>query len=332
VISADHQNKADVGSVIARRWFDEQGVDVIADVPVSSVALAVQEIARQANRVALMLGTTSDLTGKACAPYSTQWADDTYSLSAATAKAVVGQGGKSWFFIPADYAFGQAVERDATAVIKANGGTVVGGVRHPLNTSDMSSFLLQAQASKAQVIALANAGTDLTNTLKQAAEFGIESGGQKVVGILMFATDVDSLGLAATQKAFLAEGFYWDQSDSSRAWSKRFMAKTGKMPTKEHAAVYTSVAHYLNAARQANTDEAGAVSRAMRAIPVDYFGRDGVIREDGRVIYPLSLYQVKTPAESKYPWDYYKEIQRIDGKDAFRPMADGGCVLTPSSR
>ncbi len=328
VIAADHQNKADVGSVIARRWFDEQGVDAIADVPVSSVALAVQEIARKANRVALMMGTTSDLTGKACAPYSTQWADDTYSLATATAKAVVAQGGKTWFFVTADYAFGHAMERDATAVIKASGGTVVGSVRHPLNTTDLSSFLLQAQASKAQVVALANAGTDLINALKQAAEFGLVSGGQKAVGILMFATDVDSLGLAATQNALLAEGFYWDQSESSRAFSKRFMAKTGKMPTKEHAAVHASVAHYLKAVRQAGSDDAAAVSRAMHATPVDYFGRAGSIRPDGRVIYPLSLYRVKTPAESKYAWDYYAEVQRVEGKDAFRPEGEGGCPLT----
>lgn len=327
IISGDHQNKADVGSATARRWFDVEGVDAIADVPVSSVALAVQEIGRQARRITLMQGSTSDLSGKACSPYSTAWQDDTYAYSKASAQNTVASGGKTWFFIEADYAFGHALERDVTAFINEAGGKVLGAVRHPINTGDMSSFLLQAQGSKAQVIGLLNGGSDLINSIKQAKEFGIVAGGQKLVGFLVYLTDVHSLGLATTKGLLLSEGFYWDQNDVSRAWSKRYFEKTGRMPTKEQASVYASIVHYLKAVKSADTLDADAVAAEMRKIPVDYFGHAGSIRPDGRVLYPITLYQVKSPEESKAAWDYYKPVGDVDADHAFRPMSEGGCYL-----
>lgn len=327
VISGDHQNKTDIGSALARRWFDQDGVDVIADVPVSSVALAVQEIGRQAKRITLMQGSTSDLSGKACSPYSTAWQDDTYSYSKATSQSVVASGGKSWFFIAADYAFGLALERDAGGFIKGAGGTVVGSVRHPINAGDMSSYLLQAKSSGAQVVGLLNGGADLINSIKQANEFGIAAGGQKVVGFLVYLTDVHALGLEATKGLLLSEGFYWDQNDVARDWSKRFFEKTNRMPTKEQASVYASIVHYLKAVKAEDTVDADKISAAMQKLPVEYFGRTGSIRIDGRVMYPLTLYQVKEPKESKGPWDYYKPIRDIAADDAFRPLSDGGCPL-----
>ena len=327
ILSADHQNKADVGSAIARRWIDQDGVDVIADVPVSSVALAVQEIGRQAKRLTLMQGTSSDLTGKACSPYSTAWQDDTYAYSKATSQAVVAAGGKSWFFISADYAFGHTLERDAGTFITEAGGKVVGAVRHPLNGGDMSSFLLQAQGSKADVVAFANGGADLMTSIKQANEFGLVADGQKIVAFLLYLTDVHTLGLAVTKGLLLSEGFYWNQDDVSRAWSKRYFERTKRMPTKQQASVYASVRHYLKALRLADTLDADAVAARMREIPVDYFGHTGSVRIDGRVIYPLTLYAVKAPSESKEAWDYFKPVREIDAKDAFRPMAEGGCSL-----
>ncbi|KMO29131.1 ABC transporter substrate-binding protein [Methylobacterium aquaticum] len=327
ILSADHQNKADVGSAIARRWIDQDGVDVIADVPVSSVALAVQEIGRQAKRLTLMQGTSSDLTGKACSPYSTAWQDDTYAYSKATSQAVVAAGGKSWFFISADYAFGHALERDAGKFIADAGGKVVGAVRHPLNVGDMSSFLLQAQGSKADVVAFANGGADLMTSIKQANEFGLVGDGQKIVAFLLYLTDVHTLGLAVTKGLLLSEGFYWNQDDVSRAWSKRYFERTKRMPTKQQASVYASVRHYLKALRLADTLDADTVAARMREIPVDYFGHKGSVRIDGRVVYPLTLYEVKAPAESRQAWDYFKPIREIDAKDAFRPMAEGGCSL-----
>lgn len=327
LVSADHQNKADIGSTVARRWFDEEGVDVVADVPVSSVALAVQEIGRQAKRITLMQATTSDLSGKACSPYSTAWQDDTYAYSKATSKAVVASGGKRWFFISADYSFGHTLERDAGKFIAEAGGTVIGAVRHPINTSDMSSYLLQAQNSGADVIAFANGGGDLINSIKQANEFGIAEGGQKLVGFLLYLTDVHALGLPVTKGLLLSEGFYWDQNEAARDWSKRFFEKTKRMPTKQHASVYTSVAHYLKAVKAADTLDADAVAAQMRAMPVDYFGHSGTVRQDGRVVYPLTLYEVKSPAESKQPWDYLKPLREITAAEAFRPMSEGGCSL-----
>lgn len=327
ILSADHQNKADVGSAIARRWIDQDGVDVIADVPVSSVALAVQEIGRQAKRLTLMQGTSSDLTGNACSPYSTAWQDDTYAYSKATSQAVVAAGGKSWFFISADYAFGHALERDAGKFIADAGGKVVGAVRHPLNVGDMSSFLLQAQGSKADVVAFANGGADLMTSIKQANEFGLVGDGQKIVAFLLYLTDVHTLGLAVTKGLLLSEGFYWNQDDVSRAWSKRYFERTKRMPTKQQASVYASVRHYLKALRLADTLDADTVAARMREIPFDYFGHKGSVRIDGRVVYPLTLYEVKAPAESRQAWDYFKPIREIDAKDAFRPMAEGGCSL-----
>jgi branched-chain amino acid transport system substrate-binding protein len=327
IVSADHQNKADVGSAIARRWFDQDGVDVIADVPVSSVALAVQEIGRQAKRITLMQATTSDLSGKACSPYSTAWQDDTYAYSKATSQAVVAAGGKSWFFISADYAFGHALERDAGAFIKEAGGTVAGAVRHPLNAGDMSSFLLRAQSSKADVVAFLNGGADLINSIKQANEFGLVAGGQKLVGFLLYLTDVHALGLPVTQGLLLSEGFYWDQNEPARAWSQRFFEKTKRMPTKQHASVYASVVHYLKAVKAADSLDADSIAAKMRDLPVDYFARSGTVRQDGRVVYPMTLYEVKKPAESKQAWDYFKPVREIAAADAFRPMNEGGCAL-----
>jgi branched-chain amino acid transport system substrate-binding protein len=327
VISGDHQDKADIGSALARRWFDEQDVDAIADVPVSSVALAVQEVGRQAKRITLMQGTTSDLSGRACSPYSTEWQDDTYSYSKSTSQAVVQSGGKTWFFIAADYAFGKALERDAGEFIKAAGGQVLGSVRHPINTGDMSSYLLQAQSSGAQVIGLLNGGADLISSIKQASEFGIAAGGQRIVAFLLYLTDVHALGLGTTKGLLLADGFYWDQNDAARTWSKRYFEKTHRMPTQEQASVYTSIVHYLKAVKAADTLESDAVAAKMREIPVDYFGHAGEVRIDGRVTYPLTLYQVKDPSESKAPWDYFKPVREIAAKDAFRPLNEGGCPL-----
>lgn len=327
IVSADHQNKPDIGSAIARRWIDQDGVDVIADVPVSSVALAVQEIGRQSKRLTLMQATTSDLTGKACSPYSTAWQDDTYAYSKATSQAVVAAGGKSWFFIAADYAFGQALERDAGAFIRNAGGQVVGSVRHPINAGDMSSYLLQGQSSKSDVVAFLNGGADLINSIKQANEFGLVAGGQKLVGFLLYLTDVHTLGLPVTKGLLLSEGFYWDQNETARTWSRRYFEKTKRMPTKQQASVYASITHYLKAVTAADTLDADTVAAEMRRIPVAYFGHPGTVRADGRVVYPLTLYEVKAPAESTQPWDYFKPVRDIPAADAFRPSSEGGCPL-----
>ncbi|GGF41343.1 ABC transporter permease [Aliidongia dinghuensis] len=328
VVDADHQNKPDVGSAILRRWFDQEGVDAVTDLPVSSVALAAQEIAREKHKTLLISGAASSaLTGKACSPYSTQWADDSYALARGTAKAVVAAGGKSWFFLTADYAFGADMEKDATAAITAAGGTVAGAVRHPLGTSDFSSFLLQAQSSKAKVVGLANAGGDTVSAIKQAVEFGLPQGGQSLAGFLIFITDVHALTPQVAQNLYVTEGFYWDQNDAARAFAKRFFDEMGRMPTKQQAATYASVTHYLKAARAAGTVEAAAVNKEMRQLPVDFFGRAGSIRPDGRVLYDLTLYRVKAPEAVKRPWDYYQAISTIPAADAFRPAAEGGCPL-----
>lgn len=327
IVSADHQNKADVGAGIAKKWFDVEAVDAIVDVPVSSVALAVQDLGRQMKKTTLMFATTSDLTSKACSPYSSHWLEDTYVMSAATTRAVIAAGGKKWFFISADYTFGQALERDAGAFIKAEGGTVVGSIKHPINTRDFSSYLLAAQSSKADVIGLGNAGTDLLTSIKQAQEFGITTGGQKLAAFVMFAADVDALGLQAAQGLLFAEGFYWDQNDQARAFAAKYKAKTGKVPTREQAGVYAAVHHYLKAIEAAKTDDAAAVNAEMRKMPVDYFGHTGAIRPDGRVVYPVTLYEVKKPSESKYAYDYLKPVQTVDADHAFRPMKEGDCAL-----
>ncbi len=328
ILHADSQGKPDVASSVVRRWFDVDGVDAVADVPFTSVALAVNAVAASANRTVLIASAaSSDLTGKACQAVTTQWSDDSYALSVGAARAIVKDGGSSWYFITADYTFGHALERDATRSIEQSGGKVVGSVRHPLNTADFSSYLVHAQGSGARIVAFASVGTDTIVALKQAAEFGLAQGGQRLAPLLVFLTDIHSLGLAAAQGSLIAEGFYWDQNDAARTWSRRFLAAHGKMPTKAQAAAYVSVLHYLRAVEAVGTDEARAVNARMRQMPVDYFGRPATIRPSGRVVYDLSLYQVKAPAESRQAWDYYRQVGIVPADQAFRPMADEGCPL-----
>src|SRR6516165_7718781 len=333
VVSADHQNKPDIGSNIARRWFDQEGVYAIVDVPVSSIAFAVQQIARQANRVLLISSSgSSDLTGKSCSPTSVHWTYDTYALAQTAGKAMIQQGGDTWFFITADYAFGHALERDTAAIVRANGGKVLGSVRHPQGTSDFSSFLLQAQTSKAKVIGLANAGGDTINSVKQANEFGIV-GPQKIVGLLTYISDVHSMGLKNAKGLIVASAFYWDLSDETRAWTKRFMDRAKKVPTMANAGTYGAVLHYLKAIEEAGTDEAKAVVQKMKEIPInDFFTKGGRVREDGRVIRNMYLFQVKTPEESKYAYDYYKLLKTVAGDEAFRPIEQGGCRMIAEER
>jgi branched-chain amino acid transport system substrate-binding protein len=329
VISADHQNKPDVGSTIARTWYDTGKVDVIVDVPTSSVALAIQQITQERNRVFLISGAgASDLTGTACSPNGIHWTYDTYALSNVAGKAMVARGEDSWFFVTADYAFGQSLERDAAAIVKANGGQVLGAVHHPLNTQDFSSFLIQAQASKAKVVALADAGGDTQNAIKQAYEFGLQRQGQKLLALLLNITDVHSLGIQAAQGMIATEGFYWDMDDASRAFSKRFFEKANHMPTMIQAGVYSAVTHYLKAVDAAGTDEAKAVIARMKAMPInDFFAKNGYIREDGRMVHDMYLVQVKSPAESKGEWDLYKVLATVRGDDAYRSPTEGGCPL-----
>jgi branched-chain amino acid transport system substrate-binding protein len=329
VVSADHQNKPDIGSNIAREWIDQQGVDAIVDVPVSSIAFAVQQIAKEKNRVLLISSSgSSDLTGKSCSPTSVHWTYDTYALAETAGKAMIQQGGDSWFFITADYAFGHALERDTAAIVKANGGTVVGAVRHPQDTADLSSFLFQAQTSKAKVIGLANAGGDTINSIKQANEFGIIRGGQKMIGLLTYISDVHGMGLQYAKGLILASAFYWDLTDETRAWTRRFMERSKKIPTMANAGAYGATLHYLKAIKEAGTDEAQAVVRKMKELPVnDFFTKGGSVREDGRVIRSMYLFQVKSPEESKYPYDYYKLLNTVPGGQAFRPLAEGGCPM-----
>jgi branched-chain amino acid transport system substrate-binding protein len=329
VVFGDHQNKPDVGVSIVRQWIDRDGVDAVTDVGASSVALAVNEVLREKNKVHLNTSTgTSDITGKACSPNNVHWTYDTWAQANGTGKAVVKAGGDSWFFLTADYAFGHTLERDATNAVKAGGGKVVGAVRHPLNTPDFSSFLLQAQGSRAKVIGLANAGGDTTNAIKQAAEFGITRGGQKMAALLVFVTDVHALGLRAAQGIQLTESFYWDLNDQTRAWSKRFAEKhQGRMPTSTQAGTYAAVAHYLKTIAQTKSDGDGkAVVAKMKELPTDdpLFGK-GSIREDGRKIHPMYLFEVKGPDQSKGPWDYYKLVGTIPAAEAFRPLDQGDC-------
>jgi branched-chain amino acid transport system substrate-binding protein len=329
VIFADHQNKPDIAASLAREWFDTQKVDAILDVAASATALAAVEIAKGKNKIVVMSGPgAARLTNEACSPVSVHYAYDTYSLAHTTGGATVKQGGDTWFFLTADYAFGHELERDASAVVTANGGKVVGSVRAPLNSSDFSSFLLQAQASKAKVIGLANAGGDTTNAIKQAAEFGIVKGGQKLAGLLVYINDVHSLGLERAQGMLLTEGFYWDLNDETRAWSKRFLDRHGKMPNMSQAGLYSSVMHYLKAVEAAGTDETGPVMAKMRELPInDVFAKNGRIREDGRMVHDMYLFEVKTPAESKGPWDYYKLLATVPGEEAFQPLAKSRCPL-----
>jgi branched-chain amino acid transport system substrate-binding protein len=325
---ADHQEKVDVASSIARQWFDTDGVDAIADLPNTGVVLALQEITRAKKKTLLVSGAASvEITGKACSPFTTHWTDDTFALANGTARVLVQRAADSWFFLTADYSFGYDLERDASATINSLGGRVFGSVRFPLGSNDFSSFLLQAQAAKAKIIGLASAGTDTVNAIKQAKEFGIEDGGQKLAALHAFVTDVDSLGLEAAKGLVISTGFYWDDTDGTRAWSKRFFAAQGKMPTREQAGVYLSVLHYLKAVQAAGTTDAEAVNAAMRKIPVDRFGSKATIRADGRVIYDLGVYEVKAPAESKGAWDYYRKISTVPAAQAFRPAELGGCAL-----
>ena len=334
IVSADHQNKPDVGSTIARTWFDVDKVDVIADVPTSSVGLAVNQITRDKGKVMLNSGTaSSDLTGKACSPNTVHWTYDTWMLANGTGSAITKTGGDTWFFLTADYAFGHALERDTEAVVLKNGGKVLGKVRTPFPGTDFSSFLLQAQASKAKIIGLANAGADTTNSIKQAAEFGIVKGGQKLAGLLVFITDVHGLGLQTAQGLNLTETFYWDHDDGTRAWSKRFAAaNNGKYPTMVHAGVYAGMLHYLKAVDAIQDDTDGVkVVNEMKKLPTDdpLFGK-GMIRVDGRKIHPAYLFEVKKPSESKGPWDLYKLQQTIPADKAFRPLNEGNCPLVKS--
>jgi len=330
IVSADHQNKADIGSNIARQWYDTDKVDMIIDVPTSSVALAISQVSREKGKIHINTGAaTADLTGKACSPNTVHWLYDTWMLANGTGKAVVQHGGNSWFFLTADYAFGQALERDTEAVILKNGGKVLGKVRHPLATQDFSSFLLQAQASKAKVIGLANAGGDTTNSIKQAYEFGIVKGGQTLAGLLVFLTDIHSLGLEKAQGLYLTETFYWDLNDQTRAWSKRFAAlNNGKYPSMDQAGVYAGILHYLKAIDAGKTDDGTKVTQKMKDLPTDdiLFGK-GSIRKDGRKLHPAYLFEVKKPSESKGPYDYYKLLATIPADQAFRPLNEGDCPL-----
>jgi branched-chain amino acid transport system substrate-binding protein len=330
IISADHLNKPDVGSNLARQWYDVDKVDVIVDTPNSGVALAVNQVTREKGKAFLVSGAaTAALTGKDCSPNTIHWTYDTWMLANGTGQAIVKTGGDSWFFLTADYAFGHALEGDTEAVVRKNGGKVLGKVRHPLNTQDFSSFLLQAQASKAKIVGLANAGGDTTNSIKQAAEFGIVKGGQNLAGLLVFLTDVHSLGLQTAQGLILTETFYWDANPQTRAFAKRFAtANRGIHPTMVHAGVYSAVLHYLKAVEAGKTDDGTKVINQMKAMPTDdpLFGK-GSVRQDGRKIHPAYLVEVKKPSESKGPWDYHKIRATIPADQAFRPLSEGGCPL-----
>ena len=330
ILVADHQNKPDVGSNIARQWYDVDKVDLIMDVPTSSVVLAVNQVTKEKNKALIVsTGATSDLSGKACTPNSIHWTYDTWALANGTGSAIVKTGGDSWFFMTADYAFGHALEKDTEAVVLKGGGKVLGKVRHPFPSADFSSFLLQAQSSKAKIIGLANAGADTTNAIKQGAEFGIVKGGQQFAGLLVFLTDVHALGLDKAQGLLLTEAFYWDRTPQTRAWSQRFgKLHKGAMPTMAQAGVYSATLHYLKAVEAAKTDDGPKVIAQMKKMPSEdqAFGK-GSVRQDGRHIHDMYLFEVKKPSESKGPWDYYKVRATIPAEQAFRPEKDGGCPL-----
>ncbi|HTS81657.1 MAG TPA: ABC transporter substrate-binding protein [Myxococcaceae bacterium] len=336
VVFADHQNKPDIGSSIATKWYDVDGVDAILDVPNSGVSLAIAKVTADKNKVFIDSGAaTSNLTGKNCTPNTVHWTYDTWALANGTGKEVVRAGGDTWFFLTADYEFGKQLEKDTTAVVLANGGKVLGSVLHPLNTTDFSSFLLQAQASKAKIIGLANAGGDTINSIKAASEFGIVQGGQKLAGLLVFLSDVHALGLKTAQGLQLTSAFYWDNNDKTRAWSKKFAARfNGRMPTMVQAGVYAGVLHYLKAVQALKSKDNGkAVVEKMKAIPTDdpLFGK-GTVRADGRTIHPMYLFEVKKPSESKGPWDYYKLIREIPADQAFRPLDKGDCPMITAAK
>ena len=328
MVSADHQNKGDNAANKAREWFERGGVDAVSELVTTSVALAVQKIAKEKNRIALISGAASTrITNEDCNDVTVHWTYDTYAVANGTAKAVTQGGGKKWFFLTADYAFGHSLEKDASAVVKANGGEVVGAVRHPFPGGDLSSFLLKAQSSGAQIIGLANAGADTIASIKQAAEFGITPK-QQLAGLLMFVSDVHSLGLKVTQSMFLTEGFYWDLNNDTRAWSKRFFALHKRMPTMVQAGQYSSTTHYLNAVKAINSDDTQKVMAQMKKTPVnDFFAKNGTIRADGRMVHDMYLLQVKKPAESTTPWDYYNVRATIPAAEAFQPLAASTCPL-----
>jgi branched-chain amino acid transport system substrate-binding protein len=328
MVSADHQNKGDISSNKAREWFEKDKVDVVTELVTTSTALAVMKIAKEKNRIALISGAASTrITNEDCNDVTVHWTYDTYAVANGTAKAVVKQGGKSWYFLTADYAFGHSLEKDASDVVKANGGQVLGAVRHPFPGTDFSSFLLKAQASGAQVIGLANAGTDTTNSIKQAAEFGITPK-QSLAGLLVFITDVHSLGLKSTQGMYLTEGFYWNLNDETRAWSKRFFDKHKRMPTMVQAGQYSSVSHYLMAVKAVGSDDTQKVMAQMKKTPVnDFFAKNGKIRDDGRMVHDMYLLQVKKPGESSTPWDYYNVRATIPAAEAFQPLSASRCPL-----
>jgi len=329
VLVADHQNKPDTASALARKWFDVDHVDMVANLINSSIALTVSQLAKEKNRIAIINGSgSSRLTNDACTPNSVHYAYDTYALARGTGSALAKAGKKSWYFLTADYAFGHALEADTSAVVKAMGGEIVGSTRYPVETFDQSSFLLQAQASKAQVVALAGSGNVLVNSIKSAQEFGIPAGGQTLAGLLVWITDVKSLGLAAAQGLVLTNAFYWDRDDDTRAWSKRFYERIKRMPHMGDAGDYSSTMHDLEAIQAAGTDEAQAVMSKMRDMPInDFFAKNGRIREDGRMVHDMYVYEVKKPSESKGEWDYYKLREVIPGDQAFRPLKDSACPL-----
>jgi len=329
VVSGDHQNKADIGAGIARQWYDTGGVDMITDGGSSAVALAVEEVSREKHKLVLFNGpASSDITGPRCSPYAAHWTYDTYALAHVTGSAIVKSGGQSWFFIGADYAFGHALERDTAAVVEQSGGKVLGAVYAPINTADFSSFLLQAQSSKAQIIGLANAGGDTINSIKQGGEFGIVQGGQKFAALLMFITDVHSLGLKTAQGLQFTTAFYWDQDDATRTFSRRFFERVHHMPTMIQAGIYSATRHYLDAIKALGSKEPDQVMAKMRETPInDFMTRNGQLRIDGRVVRDMYLVEVKKPEESKEPWDYLKVVQMVPGDQAFRPLDQGGCPM-----
>ena len=330
IITADHQNKPDLATSIARRWYEVEGVDMITELTTSSVALAVQGLSLEKKKIDIVVGAaTSRITGDACTPYGFHWAFDTHALAVGTGGALVKAGGDSWFFLTADYAFGYSLEKDTSDIVQANGGKVLGSVRIPLNSSDFSSFLLQAQSSKAKIVGLANAGLDTTNSIKQAAEFGIVKSGQKLAGLLMTLAEVHGLGLEAAQGLVLTEGFYWDQSDKTRAFSERFFKRTGRMPNMIQAGTYSATLQYLKAVKAAGTKASDAVAKKLKELPVDdVFAQGGKVLENGRMVHDLYLFEVKKPSESKRPWDYYKQLAVVPGDKAFFTAKESGCPLT----
>jgi branched-chain amino acid transport system substrate-binding protein len=329
LVSADVLNKADVAASFARKWWENEGVDMIIDLPTSATALAVMELSKQYEKIVIITdAASSDITGKSCSPYTAHWTYDTYANAHAVGGAIVKNGGDTWFFITADYVFGHSIERDTSKVIEAAGGKVLGSARHPLNSSDFSSLLLQAQASKAKIIGLANAGGDAINVIKQGGEFGIVAGGQNFAAIVMFISDVHSLGLKVAQGLIVTEAYYWDMNDDTRAFGKRFLARMKRMPTMNQAATYSATLHYLKAVQATGTRDTKSVMAKMRETPVrDVFTQNGTLREDGRMVHSMYLFQVKKPEESAGPWDYYKLIAEVPADQAFRPLKDGGCAL-----